>query len=50
MVNGVGGTSIHYGKEQWRYLEDFRVRSPSIARYGAGRIPSTPPWSTGRSL
>ena len=41
MVNGVGGTSLHYGKEQWRYLpHDFEVRSHTIKRYGASRIPA----------
>ena len=37
MMNGVGGTSLHYGKEQWRYLpDDFKVRSVTTKRYGAG--------------
>ena len=41
MVNGVGGTSLHYGKEQWRYLPwSFKMRSETIKRYGAGRIPA----------
>lgn len=39
MMNGVGGTSLHYGKEQWRYLPwDFKVRSSVIKRYGAGPL------------
>jgi gluconate 2-dehydrogenase alpha chain len=41
MMNGVGGTSIHYGMEQWRYLPwNFRERSETIKRYGAGAIPA----------
>ena len=24
MMNGVGGSSIHYGMEQWRYLPQFQ--------------------------
>ena len=41
MMNGVGGTSLHYGMEQWRYLRwNFKERSESIKRYGAGSIPS----------
>ena len=41
MMNGVGGSSIHYGMEQWRYLEwNFKARSASIERYGASAIPS----------
>jgi gluconate 2-dehydrogenase alpha chain len=41
MMNGVGGTSLHYGMEQWRYLPwNFKERSESIKRYGAGAIPS----------
>jgi gluconate 2-dehydrogenase alpha chain len=40
MMNGVGGSSIHYGMEQWRYLPwNFRSRSETIKRYGAGMIP-----------
>jgi gluconate 2-dehydrogenase alpha chain len=41
MMNGVGGTSIHYGMEQWRYLPwNFQERSASIKRYGASSIPA----------
>jgi gluconate 2-dehydrogenase alpha chain len=41
MMNGVGGTSIHYGMEQWRYLPwNFKERSASIKRYGASAIPA----------
>jgi gluconate 2-dehydrogenase alpha chain len=41
MMNAVGGTSIHYGMEQWRYLPwNFNERSETIKRYGAGAIPS----------
>lgn len=40
MMNAVGGTSIHYHAQGWRYSEwDFKVRSESIRRYGASSIP-----------
>lgn len=40
MANGVGGSSIHYGAQSWRFLkDDFTVRSSTIARYGASAIP-----------
>jgi gluconate 2-dehydrogenase alpha chain len=41
MMNGVGGSSIHYGMEQWRYLPwNFKARSETIKRYGASMIPA----------
>jgi gluconate 2-dehydrogenase alpha chain len=41
MMNGVGGTSIHYGMEQWRYLPwHFKARSETIKRYGQSAIPA----------
>ena len=41
MANGVGGSSIHYGMEQWRYTPwNFKVRSQSIKRYGANALPA----------
>jgi gluconate 2-dehydrogenase alpha chain len=40
MMNAVGGTSIHWMTQSWRYLPwNFKVRSSAIARYGAGAIP-----------
>ena len=40
MMNAVGGTSIHYHAQSWRYSPwDFKVRSESIRRYGANSIP-----------
>jgi choline dehydrogenase-like flavoprotein len=40
MMNAVGGTSIHYWTRSWRLKPwDFRTRSESIRRYGAGAIP-----------
>jgi gluconate 2-dehydrogenase alpha chain len=40
MMNAVGGTSIHYGMQFWRLLPwNFRTRSETIKRYGAGAIP-----------
>ena len=40
MMNAVGGTSIHYHAQSWRYsLWDFKVRTESIRRYGPNSIP-----------
>ena len=40
MMNAVGGTSIHYDGNSWRFHPwDFKVRSETIKRYGAGAIP-----------
>src|SRR5215467_4184051 len=40
MMNAVGGTSIHYWAQGWRLNPwDFKVRSETISRYGASRIP-----------
>jgi len=40
MMNAVGGTSIHYDGNSWRFNPwDFKVRSETIKRYGAGAIP-----------
>ncbi len=41
MMNGVGGTSLHYWAQSWRLTEwDFKVRSETIRRYGASAIPA----------
>ena len=41
MMNAVGGTSIHYYANSWRFQPwDFKMRSQVIARYGAGAIPT----------
>ncbi|MGC1462657.1 MAG: GMC family oxidoreductase [Terracidiphilus sp.] len=40
MMNGVGGTSLHYWGQSWRLTEwDFKARSETIRRYGASAIP-----------
>ena len=40
MMNAVGGTSIHYWAQSWRYHPwDFKVRSEATRRYGASAIP-----------
>src|ERR1700712_5482167 len=40
MMNAVGGTSIHYHAQSWRYNPwDFKGRSEAIRRYGASAIP-----------
>src|SRR5215510_1419857 len=40
MMNAVGGTSNHYWGQSWRLNPwDFKVRSETIRRYGASRIP-----------
>jgi gluconate 2-dehydrogenase alpha chain len=39
---GVGGTGIHWGALQWRFLPtDFRIRSVLTEKYGAKAIPDT---------
>lgn len=41
MMNGVGGTSLHYWGQSWRLTEwDFKLRSESVRRYGASSIPA----------
>lgn len=40
MMNAVGGTSIHYWGQSWRFNPwDFKVVSETKRRYGASRIP-----------
>src|SRR5262247_4057411 len=40
MMNGVGGTSLHYWAQSWRLNPwDFKVVSETARRYGAARIP-----------
>ena len=40
MMNGVGGTSMHYWAQSWRLNPwDFKVVSETTNRYGAHRIP-----------
>lgn len=40
MMNAVGGTSIHYYANSWRFSPwDFKARSESIQRYGPNSIP-----------
>ena len=41
MMNGVGGTSIHYATQSWRHeAYEYKVRSTNLNRYGAGSIPA----------
>src|SRR5499426_2286183 len=41
MMNGVGGTSLHYWAQSWRLNPwDFKVVSETTRRYGAARIPA----------
>ena len=41
MMNGVGGTSLHYWAQSWRLNPwDFKVASATARRYGAARIPA----------
>src|SRR5262252_7167023 len=38
--NQAGGGTVHYGSVSWRmHQDDFRVRTQTIERYGAGAIP-----------
>jgi gluconate 2-dehydrogenase alpha chain len=40
MMNGVGGSTVHYTCQSWRFLPwNFRMRSETIKRYGASAIP-----------
>jgi gluconate 2-dehydrogenase alpha chain len=40
MMNGVGGTSVHYGTQSWRYRDDdFALRTTTVERYGAKALP-----------
>ena len=40
MMNGVGGTTLHYWAQSWRLSDwDFNVVSETTRRYGASRIP-----------
>jgi len=40
MMNAVGGTSIHYYANSWRFHPwDFEARSATIKRYGASALP-----------
>lgn len=41
MANAVGGTSLHYGMQFWRYLPFyFQERTATVNRYGASAIPA----------
>src|SRR5690606_29212251 len=41
MMNGVGGTSLHYWAQSWRLSPwDFKVVSETTRRYGSHRIPA----------
>jgi len=40
MMNGIGGTTLHYWAQSWRLNPwDFKVVSETTRRYGSGRIP-----------
>lgn len=42
MANGVGGTSIHYTMQYWRFLPwNFKTRSETVARYGEAALGSS---------
>jgi gluconate 2-dehydrogenase alpha chain len=41
MMNGVGGTTLHYWAQSWRLNPwDFRVVSETTRRYGRSRVPA----------
>jgi gluconate 2-dehydrogenase alpha chain len=41
MMNGVGGTTLHYWAQSWRLNPwDFKVVSETTRRYGAARLPA----------
>ena len=38
---GTGGAGIHWAAQTWRFTDhDFKIRSSTIARYGASKIPA----------
>lgn len=40
MANMVGGTSVHYAAQSWRFRkDDFTIRSSTIERYGEEALP-----------
>jgi gluconate 2-dehydrogenase alpha chain len=41
MMNAVGGSTLHYGTQSWRLPAwNFRSRTETIRRYGAGALPA----------
>lgn len=41
MMNGVGGSSVHYGAVSWRlYPDDFRSHTNTVKRYGEAALPA----------
>jgi len=41
MANCVGGSSVHFGAQFWRFLDsDFTMRSSTVARYGESALPA----------
>ena len=41
IVNAVGGTTLHYGGQHFRFLPwHFKLRSATLARYGADALPA----------
>jgi gluconate 2-dehydrogenase alpha chain len=41
VMNGVGGSSVHYGGVSWRlYPDDFRVKTSTVERYGQAALPA----------
>ncbi len=41
MMNGVGGTTLHYWAQSWRLAPwDFKVVSETARRYGRSRVPA----------
>jgi gluconate 2-dehydrogenase alpha chain len=41
MMNGVGGTTLHYWAQSWRLNPwDFRVVKETVRRYGRSRVPA----------
>ena len=40
MMNAVGGTTTHYDGNSWRFAPwDFKIRTETLSRYGAGALP-----------
>jgi gluconate 2-dehydrogenase alpha chain len=41
MANLVGGTTVHYGAQSWRFrVDDFKIRSATIEKQGKSALPA----------
>ena len=41
MANLVGGSTVHYGAQSWRFrVDDFKIRSATVEKYGKRALPA----------